>query len=137
MPFSKLYSISYDAFKFESPDGTDTTSIIAGLVRVTFTSLVGAIIKISYSEEQDEFKKDVVVIGAGAAGMMCALEAGKRGRKVLLLDHATNLAEKFASLAEVVVTLPTVMPVQMVFCLTIPTSAALHWHDSVLRTLSS
>ena len=39
-------------------------------------------------------KKDVVVIGAGAAGMMCALEAGKRGRKVLLLDHATNLAEK-------------------------------------------
>ncbi|GDX59940.1 hypothetical protein LBMAG31_08160 [Nitrosomonadaceae bacterium] len=57
MPFSKLYSISYDAFKFESPDGTDTTSIIAGLVRVTFTSLVGAIIKISYSEEQDEFKK--------------------------------------------------------------------------------
>lgn len=39
-------------------------------------------------------KKDVVVIGAGAAGMMCALEAGKRGRKVLLLDHATKLAEK-------------------------------------------
>ena len=39
-------------------------------------------------------KKDVVVIGAGAAGMMCALEAGKRGRKVLLLDHATHLAEK-------------------------------------------
>lgn len=39
-------------------------------------------------------KKDVVVIGAGAAGMMCALEAGKRGRKVLLLDHAAHLAEK-------------------------------------------
>ncbi len=38
--------------------------------------------------------KDVVVIGAGAAGMMCALEAGKRGRAVLLLDHATRLAEK-------------------------------------------
>ena len=31
---------------------------------------------------------DVVIIGAGAAGMMCAIEAGKRGRKVLLLDHA-------------------------------------------------
>jgi len=38
--------------------------------------------------------KDVVVIGAGAAGMMCALEAGKRGRAVLLLDHAIRLAEK-------------------------------------------
>ena len=38
--------------------------------------------------------KDVVVIGAGAAGMMCALEAGKRGRAVLLLDHAARLAEK-------------------------------------------
>jgi predicted Rossmann fold flavoprotein len=39
-------------------------------------------------------KKDVVVIGAGAAGMMCAMEAGKRGRRVLLLDHASKLAEK-------------------------------------------
>lgn len=38
--------------------------------------------------------KDVVVIGAGAAGMMCAIEAGKRGRSVLLLDHAAKLAEK-------------------------------------------
>jgi len=31
---------------------------------------------------------DVVVLGGGAAGMMSAIEAGKRGRKVLLLDHA-------------------------------------------------
>lgn len=38
--------------------------------------------------------KDVVIIGAGAAGMMCAIEAGKRGRSVLLIDHATKLAEK-------------------------------------------
>ena len=37
---------------------------------------------------------DVVIVGAGAAGMMCALEAGKRGRSVVLLDHATKLAEK-------------------------------------------
>ena len=33
-------------------------------------------------------KFDVIIIGAGAAGMMCAIEAGKRGRKVLLIDHA-------------------------------------------------
>ena len=41
-----------------------------------------------------QLNKDVVVIGAGAAGMMCAIEAGKRGRSVLLLDHAAKLAEK-------------------------------------------
>lgn len=35
-----------------------------------------------------------MVIGAGAAGMMCAIEAGKRGRSVLLIDHSTKLAEK-------------------------------------------
>ena len=37
---------------------------------------------------------DVVIIGAGAAGMMCAIEAGKRGRSVVLLDHAEKLGEK-------------------------------------------
>ena len=37
---------------------------------------------------------DVMVIGAGAAGLMCASEAGKRGRKVMLLDHARKLGEK-------------------------------------------
>lgn len=39
-------------------------------------------------------KIDVVIIGAGAAGLMCAIEAGKRGRSVLLLDHAKKPAEK-------------------------------------------
>ncbi len=37
---------------------------------------------------------DVVIIGAGAAGMMCAMTAAQRGRKVILLDHAAKLAEK-------------------------------------------
>lgn len=37
---------------------------------------------------------DVVIIGAGAAGMMCAIEAGKRGRNVLVLDHAKSAGEK-------------------------------------------
>lgn len=37
---------------------------------------------------------DVAVIGAGAAGMMCAALAGQRGRRVVLIDHATKLAEK-------------------------------------------
>lgn len=38
--------------------------------------------------------KDVLIVGAGAAGLICAIEAGKRGRSVLLIDHATKLAEK-------------------------------------------
>jgi predicted Rossmann fold flavoprotein len=37
---------------------------------------------------------DVLIIGAGAAGMMCAMTAAQRGRSVLLLDHAAKLAEK-------------------------------------------
>jgi hypothetical protein len=37
---------------------------------------------------------DVVVLGAGAAGMMCAIEAGKRGRRVLVIDHAKAAGEK-------------------------------------------
>jgi predicted Rossmann fold flavoprotein len=40
----------------------------------------------------DEF--DVIIIGAGAAGLMCAAGAGKRGRRVLVLDHAAKPAEK-------------------------------------------
>ncbi len=37
---------------------------------------------------------DVVIVGAGAAGMMCAMQAGRRGRRVLLLDHASAVGEK-------------------------------------------
>ena len=37
---------------------------------------------------------DVVIIGAGAAGLMCALTAGQRGRKVLLLDHLDKVGAK-------------------------------------------
>lgn len=37
---------------------------------------------------------DVIVVGAGAAGLMCASVAGQRGRRVLVLDHSDKLAEK-------------------------------------------
>jgi predicted Rossmann fold flavoprotein len=37
---------------------------------------------------------DVLIIGAGAAGMMCAIEAGKRGRRVIIIDHAEKPGEK-------------------------------------------
>ncbi|MCW3783131.1 NAD(P)/FAD-dependent oxidoreductase [Defluviimonas salinarum] len=39
-------------------------------------------------------RTDVLILGAGAAGMMCAIEAGRRGRRVVLLDHATRPGEK-------------------------------------------
>jgi len=37
---------------------------------------------------------DVIIIGAGASGLMCAIEAGKRGRTVIVLDHANKAGKK-------------------------------------------
>lgn len=37
---------------------------------------------------------DVIVIGGGAAGLFCAIEAGKRGRRVLLLEHSDTVGRK-------------------------------------------
>jgi len=37
---------------------------------------------------------EVIVLGAGAAGLMCAVEAAKRGRKTLLLDHSAKIGNK-------------------------------------------
>ena len=39
-------------------------------------------------------KYDVIVLGAGAAGLMCAVEAGKRGRRVLVLERADRIGKK-------------------------------------------
>ncbi len=37
---------------------------------------------------------DVIIVGAGAAGLMCAAEANRRGRRVLVLDQASKVAQK-------------------------------------------
>jgi predicted Rossmann fold flavoprotein len=37
---------------------------------------------------------DVIILGAGAAGLMCAISAGRRGRRVLVLDHAPQVGAK-------------------------------------------
>ena len=39
-------------------------------------------------------KFDAIIIGAGAAGLFCAIEAGKRGRKVLVLEHNAQVGRK-------------------------------------------
>ena len=41
-------------------------------------------------------ERDVVVIGGGAAGLFCAIEAGKRGRNVVVLEHAERIGKKIA-----------------------------------------
>src|SRR5258705_8050419 len=41
-------------------------------------------------------EKDVLVIGGGAAGLFCAIEAGKRGRKVVVLELADRIGKKIA-----------------------------------------
>ena len=52
---------------------------------------LGPIIVSFFSAELDF---DVTVIGAGAAGMMCAAIAGQRGRRAVLVEHAPKLGEK-------------------------------------------
>lgn len=43
---------------------------------------------------RDKIERDVVIIGAGASGLMCAIEAGKRRRSVLVLDHMEKIGKK-------------------------------------------
>lgn len=59
---------------------------------------------------------DVVIIGAGAARLMCAIESGRRGRRLLLLDHAEKLAKKFVFLAVGFVILQILIPMLRCFC---------------------
>ena len=41
---------------------------------------------------------DVIIIGAGAAGLICAMESGKRGKSVLLIDHSKKIGEKIVKM---------------------------------------
>ncbi|HEV7906400.1 MAG TPA: NAD(P)/FAD-dependent oxidoreductase [Pyrinomonadaceae bacterium] len=41
-------------------------------------------------------EKDVIIIGGGAAGLFCAIEAGRRGRSVLVVEHAGQVGKKIA-----------------------------------------
>ncbi len=39
---------------------------------------------------------DAIIIGGGAAGLFCAIQAGKRGRRVLVLEHSDTVGKKIA-----------------------------------------
>jgi predicted flavoprotein YhiN len=39
-------------------------------------------------------KFDVLILGGGAAGLLCAIEAGKRGRRVAILEHSDRIGKK-------------------------------------------
>lgn len=45
-------------------------------------------------DRQNRTRKDVIIIGAGASGLFCAAECGKRGRSVIVLDHAERVCSK-------------------------------------------
>jgi predicted Rossmann fold flavoprotein len=47
-------------------------------------------------EIKNMIKKDVIVIGGGASGLMCSIECGKRGRSVLVLDHSSMIGKKIS-----------------------------------------
>ncbi len=46
------------------------------------------------SNQPTNNKLDVIILGAGAAGLLCAIEAGRRNRRVLLIDHADKAGKK-------------------------------------------
>jgi predicted Rossmann fold flavoprotein len=47
-------------------------------------------------DDKREMQRDVIIIGGGAAGLMCAIEAGKRGRRVLVIEHTDRIGKKIA-----------------------------------------
>ncbi|MGA1190667.1 MAG: NAD(P)/FAD-dependent oxidoreductase [Bdellovibrionota bacterium] len=46
-----------------------------------------------YSGKMDQ-EWDVIIVGGGAAGLMCAIESGKRGRRTLLIEHCNKVGKK-------------------------------------------
>ena len=48
----------------------------------------------SVSKKSNDKHYDVIIVGAGASGLYCALTAGRRGRRVLVIDHANKAGKK-------------------------------------------
>jgi hypothetical protein len=67
---------------------------------------------------------DVIILGAGAAGLMCALTTGQRGSKVLLLDHPDRVGAKILISGGDAAILPISIVRRIVFCPATLTSAS-------------
>ncbi len=61
--------------------------------RSAFINVTLAYFSVTYMSSQ-KHQSDVLIIGASASGLMCAIEAGKRGRKVIVVDHANKAGKK-------------------------------------------
>jgi predicted Rossmann fold flavoprotein len=63
--------------------------------RLVFSPSFGIVSSMSPVQRQGgPFQKDVIILGAGASGLFCAMECGKRGRSVLVLDHSARAGSK-------------------------------------------
>ena len=81
-------------------------------------------------------KKDVVIIGAGAAGLMCSIEAGKRNRSVLVLDHMGTIGKKIRFQGAGAAILRTYICGLTITCLQTPISANPRSHGLLPMILS-
>ena len=89
--------------------------------------------KISIRHRQDlKMKKDVIVMGAGAAGLMSAIEAGKRGRSIVILEHAEKAGKILPFQAAAATSLISIR-LQAIFFPLIPISANRLWHATLRR----
>ena len=81
-------------------------------------------------------KYDVIVVGAGAAGLMCAITAAQRGRRVGVIDHAKKIGTKSEFLAGVAAILRISMQTPHTIFLRIPTFVNLRSSNTPSSTLS-
>lgn len=72
----------------------DVISLIKGRIMPFMSLSCQSLLQIFHKKYFKMKTIDVIIIGAGAAGLMCAIEAGKRHRSVLVLDHANKPGKK-------------------------------------------
>ena len=72
------------------------TRTILGTLKDMIISLPGKPLAERIPQKDMRMQRDVIVIGAGAAGLFCALQAGRRGRSVLVLERMASAGKKIA-----------------------------------------
>jgi predicted flavoprotein YhiN len=75
-------------------------------------------------------KFDALVLGGGAAGLLCAIEAGKRGRRVAMLEHADRIGKKILISGGGAVISPTFIANRKILFPRMNTSLNPRWHGT-------